>query len=61
MRYVFCPNPECGDPVVVELAKELTCIHCKEKFLLDESQVLTGPIWRDEKAHRWKVGVPRRG
>jgi hypothetical protein len=42
MRYVLCPK--CGDPVAGRLTKELTCVHCKEKFPLDESQIRAGLV-----------------
>ena len=54
MRYVTCPK--CGDPVAGELKKELTCVHCKEKFLLDESQIGTGIVSFNPRRNRWQVG-----
>jgi len=54
MRYVICSK--CGDPVAGELKKELICVHCKEKFPLDESQIRTGIVLFNEGKNRWQVG-----
>ena len=53
MRYVICPK--CGDPVGPPLKKELTCVHCGEKFPLDESQVVTGIVLFNQKKNRWQL------
>jgi hypothetical protein len=34
---------------------EFICVYCAEKFPLNESQVLTGLIFYDEKMNRWSV------
>jgi hypothetical protein len=54
MRYVICPK--CGDPVAGELKKELTCVHCKEKFPLDESKIGAGIVLFNQSKNRWQVG-----
>jgi transcription elongation factor Elf1 len=54
MRYVICPN--CGDPVAGRLTPQLTCTHCKESFLFDELQALTGVVSYDEHKDRWIEG-----
>ena len=54
MRHVICPK--CGDPVAGRLTKELTCVHCKEKFLLDESKIRTGIVLFNQVKNRWQVG-----
>jgi ribosomal protein L37AE/L43A len=54
VRFVYCPK--CGDPVAGRLTKQLTCVHCKETFALDESQVQTGIVWYNASTRRWQVG-----
>jgi len=54
MRYVICPN--CGDPVAGRLTPQLKCTHCKESFLFDELQALTGVVSYDEHKERWIEG-----
>jgi len=57
MRYVVCPK--CGDAVAGRLppegAEQLTCVHCKETFPFDESQVRRGLVVFD--GNRWKVAL----
>jgi hypothetical protein len=53
MQYVLCPK--CGDPVAGKLTAQLTCVHCKERFRLDESQVRTSVVSYDPSTKRWKI------
>jgi hypothetical protein len=53
MRHVICPK--CGDPVAGRLTKKLTCVHCKETFALDESQICTGVVLFNATKNRWQV------
>jgi NAD-dependent SIR2 family protein deacetylase len=58
MTYVVCKH--CGDPVAGKMpsgdeARVLTCVHCKETFEFDDSELRRDIVIYDSMAKRWRV------
>jgi hypothetical protein len=60
MSYVPCPNPKCGDAVAGRIPQppeelRLTCVHCKETFTFEASEVRSGLVFYNPETNRWKA------
>jgi hypothetical protein len=60
MTYVPCPNLACGDPVAGRIPQlpedlKLTCMHCKQTFTFEPSEVRSGLVFYNPETNRWKV------